>query len=264
MPIIKENDSVWVEYTIPQKYKNMIDKVFLTEFRNQLFRMHEHYYLDSFADEGIPMNTSTSGWFVAFGKTCLLYHKEELLDYWRTLSWYDSDIFDGELADMLVKSKLILDDITKYTEKYLGITDEHIVGCVKCYNLYEDKDCEELSSDDEDYDIYVEDNFTPHICVSCKDGNSIKDIRARLEEKGLLQIVSNELNINNQYLCTCNKCGHIYEIDQGVNPTDNFVCHYCNDKKTEPYKTTDYYRQTLEELDKYKKEHPINEENENS
>ena len=83
---------------------------FLKEFRRQLYRMHEHYSLDLFADEGIPINTSTTGWYASFGKACLLTNNEKLLDYYDKLGWEDSDIFDDELANMMVDKKILLDE----------------------------------------------------------------------------------------------------------------------------------------------------------
>ena len=114
----EEIDNVYVEYFIPEKYKKMCTKDFLEEFRNQLIRIDQYYSLDTFADEGIPINTSTCGWAVALFKACINTNKEELWNYWRTLPWYDSDIFDGELADLLIENNIILDDIDKYAIKY--------------------------------------------------------------------------------------------------------------------------------------------------
>lgn len=199
MPIVEENGSVYVSYTIPEPIKKLITDEFLKEFRNQLFRIHEYYHLGLFADEGIPMNTSTSGWFAAFGKACLLTNNEQLLDYWRTLPWYDSDIFDGELAEMLVERGFILDDLSKVIEEQLGIKES-------------------------------------------------------------------ELRV-------CNDCGKIYAKDMVVEITDTneeeliskYRCLYCQDVKDTTdgnRNATDYYRNILKELDEYKKNHPISNEEE--
>jgi len=199
MPIVEENDSVYVSYTIPEPIKKLITDEFLKEFRNQLFRIHEYYHLGLFADEGIPMNTSTSGWFAAFGKACLLTNNEQLLDYWRTLPWYDSDIFDGELAEMLVERGFILDDLSKVIEEQLGIKES-------------------------------------------------------------------ELRV-------CNDCGKIYAKDMVIEITDTneeeliskYRCLYCQDVKDTTdgnRNATDYYRNILKELDEYKKNHPISNEEE--
>lgn len=140
-----------MKYKIPEHIMTLITYDFLKEFRNQLFRIHEHYSLDTFADFGIPSNTSTGGWYAAFGKACLLTGKEELFDYWRSLAWYDSDIFDGELADMLVQKKLILDDSDKVLAKLLNINQDDVVYCCNCGKFYAKDMVIEIDESDEDF-----------------------------------------------------------------------------------------------------------------
>lgn len=196
MPIVGNGNNVHIEYTMPEQIKSTITDDFLKEFRNQLFRIHKEYSLDLFADQGIPMNTSTGGWAAAFGKTCLITHNEELLDYWRTLPWYDSDLFDDELADMLVERKLILDDSVKVIGQLLGINPDDIAECCDCGKLYTKDMVSVLTEDDDEYD----EEYTKYRCFHCED----------------------------------------YK-----NRTDK------------EYETTDYYRNILEELEEYKKTHPI-------
>jgi len=169
MPIVKDGDGVCIEYTIPQDIKNLITDDFLKEFRNQLFRIHKYYSLGIFAEDGIPMNTSTSGWFAAFGKACLLTHKEVLLDYWRTLPWYDSDIFDGELAEMLIERGFILGDLSKVIEEQLGIKEDDLRVCCDCGRLYS-KDMVVKRLDNE-----VDACISDYRCLHCQDVKETKD-----------------------------------------------------------------------------------------
>lgn len=171
MPIVGEGNDVHVAYTIPEHIRNLVTDDFLKEFRNQLFRIHDYYSLDLYADRGIPMNTSTIGWFAAFGKACLVTHKEEILDYWRTLPWYDSDIFDGELADMLVERKIILDDSSKAIGELLGIEPDDIVKCCDCGKVYTKEMVSVITEDDEDY----EEDWTQYRCFYCQDVKNLKD-----------------------------------------------------------------------------------------
>lgn len=136
MPIVKTGNNVRIEYSIPEHIKTLITDDFLKEFRNQLFRIHENYSLDTFAENGIPVNTSTSGWFAAFGKACLLTKNEELFNYRRTLPWYDSDIFDGDLAEMLIDRKFILGDLSKIIEEKLGIKEDDLAVCNDCGKIF--------------------------------------------------------------------------------------------------------------------------------
>ena len=199
MPIVGEGNDVHIEYTIPKDIKDLITYDFLKEFRNQLFRIHEHYSLETFADFGIPINTSTGGWYAALGKACLLTNKEKVFNYWRTLPWYDSDIFDGELAEMLINNKLILDDSSKVLGQLLNIDSDDIVYCSCCGKLYtKDMVVADIEYDDED-------SWTEYKCLYCKD-------------------LENRTN--------------------------------------KEFGTTDYYRNILDELNEYKKNHPIDNEQE--
>ena len=152
-----------MKYKIPEHIMTLITYDFLKEFRNQLFRIHEHYSLDTFADFGIPTNTSTGGWYAAFGKACLLTHKEELFDYWRSLAWYDSDIFDEELAEMMVEKKLILDDSYKIIGQQLNIDPNEIVCCNDCGKFYTKDMVVKIDNEDEDYLISL------YRCLYCQD-----------------------------------------------------------------------------------------------
>lgn len=163
MPILGEGEDVYVEYTIPQEVKNLITREFLTEFRNQLFRIHEYWSLDTFAEEGIPMNTSTSGWHSAFGKACILTKNNELYKYHRSLEWYDSDIFDGELAEMLITEKLILGDLSKVIEEQLGIKEDDLRYCCDCGKLYTDDMVIKLPEDQWDRIVSY------YRCLHCED-----------------------------------------------------------------------------------------------
>lgn len=202
MPIVINGDGV--KYTIPRDIKNLITDDFLKEFRNQLFRIHEYYSLETFAEDGIPMNTSTSGWFAAFGNACLLTNKEVLLDYWRTLPWYDSDIFDGELADMLIERGFILGDLSSVIEQQLGIKHDDLRVCYDCGKLYAKDMVIEITDEDEDEDELFG-RYSRYRCFHCQDVKETKDGNRN---------------------------------------------------------ATDYYRSILKELDEYKTNHPIDNEDE--
>lgn len=161
-----QNVENFLEYTMPEDIKNLITDDFLKEFRNQLFRIHEYYGLEDFAEYGIPMNTSTGGWYAAFGKACLLTHKEVLFDYWQTLPWYDSDIFDGELADMLVDRGFILGCLDKIIEQQLGIKADDLRVCDDCGKLYSKDMVVEIT------DINNDELTSNYRCFHCQD---IKD-----------------------------------------------------------------------------------------
>ncbi len=159
MPIVGEDSNVYIEYTMPKYIRELITDDFLKAFRNQLFRILKYCSLDSFADEGIPLDTPTSGWVAAFGKACLLTNKEQLLDYWRALPWYDIDIFAGELADMLVERRFILGDSGKVIGNLLNINPDEIVRCCDCGRYY----TKDMTT------VFMEDDLTQYRCLFCQD-----------------------------------------------------------------------------------------------
>ena len=159
MPIVGEDNNVYIEYTMPKYIRELITDDFLKEFRNQLFRILKYCSLDSFADEGIPLDTPTSGWGAAFGKACLITNSEQLLDYWRTLPWYDIDIFAGELADMLVERRFILGDSGKVIGNLLNINPDEIVRCCDCGRYY----TKDMTT------VFMEDDLTQYRCLFCQD-----------------------------------------------------------------------------------------------
>lgn len=169
MPIVGNGNDVHIEYHIPDNIKELITYDFLKEFRNQLIRIHHYWSIDTFAEEGIPMNTSTGGWAAALGKACIITNNRKLYNYWKTLPWYDSDIFDGELAEMLIDRHLILGDLSKVIEEQLGIKEDELRGCCDCGKLYT-SDMVIILSEEE-----AEDEISMYRCLCCNDIKNTND-----------------------------------------------------------------------------------------
>lgn len=241
-----------MRYTIPEKYKTMCTDNFLKEFRRQLYRMHEHYSLDLFADEGIPINTSTTGWYASFGKACLLTNNEKLLDYYDKLGWEDSDIFDDELTNMMVDKKILLDEIDKYAIKNNIIQNtSDSLYCCKCGQMFVKKDMLILPPEDEEYEWYKSDNYIPYACKKClKINPTIQSISEKLANKygSFTNFLSKELNLDEKDVCRCSKCGGYYTKDMGI-LEDNFICDYCNDQSgNDEFASTNYFTKTYKEV----------------
>ena len=169
---------------------------------------------------------------------------------------------------MLVDNHIILDTIDKYAIDYHIVNNENkILYCVKCYDYFTKDDMDELSKDDEDYDLYAEDGYIPHLCKKCSENKEVKSIANKLYESinksnyNIYDFISKELNIPNNKLCTCSKCKNVYTIDMGISSKNKFICHFCNDlAKNDKYKSaTDYYRSLCYEKDQYDKENKSNE-----
>lgn len=117
-------------YTIPVRIKEMMTYGFLKEFRNQLFTMFD-FSLDTYADiiQGVE---STAGWANALQDACCNTDKEFIWNYWNDLEWYDSDMFDSELCDMLIEKHLILPTLDDILKNYLNVKPEDFRVCDYC------------------------------------------------------------------------------------------------------------------------------------
>ena len=137
MPIVGEGESVHIEYEIPKEIKEKIPDYFYYAMAGELVSVFGPYilqhppagYYDEENDEWVEdgeedyydLDTSTGGWCEAFYATCKKLDMQWLYDYWRTLAWYDSDIFDGEIEDEIIK---------RFCEK------DHLADHANCYYKY--------------------------------------------------------------------------------------------------------------------------------
>lgn len=252
MPIVGKCGNIKVEYFIPYDIINMIDKQFLEQFRNELLRIFKDWSIDSFEDDGIPMNTNTIGWNAAFSNTCIVLHKESIYSYYRGLTWYDADAFDGIIADMMVEQKVILDFMEKYIEKYLGIKVDSIKGCCDCKKYYLPEEVILLP------DCESKELFSRYRCKHCQEKKDKKilntkeyndDIFSKLKPF-IKDILINELGINKEVIVECKNCHKLFLKNIGIETKEGFLCHYCNDHNHSEEKLlnlTDYYRHCLKE-----------------
>lgn len=94
------------EYKIPQEIKAEFTKDFMTYFLARLaivFDLEE----PMLCVEYLLNLESTVGWGKSFKYACQKYNLEYVWVYYDKLEWYDSDLFDGELGDLLVDYGLI-------------------------------------------------------------------------------------------------------------------------------------------------------------
>ena len=123
MAIVEEAGTVFVKYEIPEEIDKQIPLYFYYALAGELVSimgpdiMHKislykcdedfNYILNEdgsyiIEDEYYDLNSSTGGWYEAFNATCNKLNMKWLLEYWNTLEWYDSDIFDGIIEDRVV------------------------------------------------------------------------------------------------------------------------------------------------------------------
>ena len=98
--------------TIPDEIKSKIPDYFYIAFGGELVSL---FGLDIFdpideRDEineaalcGLDFLEGTSGWSAALWMTCKKLDMDWLWDYWDSLEWYDSDMFDGEIGDKVIE-----------------------------------------------------------------------------------------------------------------------------------------------------------------
>ena len=68
----------------------------------ELSSNEKYDYVDQI-DLILCMQGGTGGWAEAFKQTCKKLSMLWLWDYYRSLEWYDSDLFDGEIADGIIE-----------------------------------------------------------------------------------------------------------------------------------------------------------------
>ena len=187
MPIVGDKNNLHVEYTMPEHIKNLVTDDFLKEFRKQLFRIFKELSLETFADYGAPYLASTSGYVAAFGKACLITKNEELFNYWRALPCYDSDIFDGEITDMLIERRFVLDDLSEIIKEKLGLKVEDTAVCNDCGRLYTKDMVIEIKNPEE---IFI----SEYRCLRCED---VKETKA--DSKNVTNYYLNVLNELDEY-----------------------------------------------------------------
>ena len=139
MSIVGKGDAVYVEYEIPQEIDSKIPEYFYFAMAGELCSIYGPHIFDKveyaeYDEEGneLPvddnevnlicepsddgalcyynLDSGTGGWYEAFKATCRKLNMEWLFDYWKTLEWYDSDIFDGIIENRIVEKFVKCED----------------------------------------------------------------------------------------------------------------------------------------------------------
>lgn len=94
----------FAEYTIPDEIKAKIPPCFPIAFAGELCSIFGPTILAKDKDGvyGLSYASGTAGWVEAFKAACRKLGLTWLLDYYRSLAWYDSDLFDGEMEGKIV------------------------------------------------------------------------------------------------------------------------------------------------------------------
>lgn len=114
MPI---RDDLTFEYEMPVEVKQCFTREFMTDFREKVIDVFKQndirkgrtpycYEKTTYYAWWMHM-AGTSGFHDAFIDICGKYGLNHVVDYVRQLPWYDSDLFEGELAGLLVQFGLV-------------------------------------------------------------------------------------------------------------------------------------------------------------
>lgn len=108
MPIIRNGDGTYVEYRIPEELQSKIPDYFYTAMAGELISVYgweksKDMFFSEEENECINLDSGTVLWAQAFKAACQKLNMSWLFQYYETLPWYDSDIFDGIIEDEICR-----------------------------------------------------------------------------------------------------------------------------------------------------------------
>lgn len=105
-----------MDYKIPEEILSKIPQYFWPAFTGELISTFGLWIFDKegnyYALNGV---SGTIGWNVALRMTCKKLEMKWLFDYYDKLEWWQSDMFDGEFEDLLIKNFVEVEDKPGYT-----------------------------------------------------------------------------------------------------------------------------------------------------
>lgn len=93
------------EYKIPADIKKRIPEYFYYALGGEYVSIHGKDALirDENGFSALDYCSSTAGYVEALRATCQKLDMNWLFEYWNQLPWYQSDLFDGEIADEVMR-----------------------------------------------------------------------------------------------------------------------------------------------------------------
>ena len=102
---------------IPEEIENRIPEYFYIAMAGELCSIFGYTVFEKYTDPDDPedegyydLDSSTGGWYEAFKATCNKLNMSWLLDYYKTLEWYDSDMFDGIIENRIITNFIMAKD----------------------------------------------------------------------------------------------------------------------------------------------------------
>ena len=93
------------EYKIPDEIKSRIPEYFYYALGGEYVSISVKSALmpDEDGFSMLDYCSSTAGYVEALRATCRKLNMDWLMEYWDSLEWFDSDVFDGEISDEVAK-----------------------------------------------------------------------------------------------------------------------------------------------------------------
>lgn len=232
MPITNEGTVV---YKMPKEIKDVITPAFCIQFMKELHHVWG-FSLEDFDYDSVSFCEGTGGWFESLTSTCRKTNNDKLIKYYNSLDWYDSDLFDAELTEMLVNYKLLLP--TTYTDeiaRQLKIDSNDLGVCNECGKTYLKKDMVDNEKDEDEC-------LSMYVCKNCKHIENVKEV-----DFDKVRTIHEILGLSEKDYFLCKKCGKYHN----TNHKGKEFCLYCEDKKIPETNVNNYYREQCSENEKY-------------
>ncbi|MEY8573214.1 hypothetical protein AALD01_02215 [Oscillospiraceae bacterium 21-37] len=116
------NEFEMLNYRISDNIKSRIPEYFYFAFGGEFVSIFGKAALvrDEDGLTSLNYNTGTTGYVVALQMACKKLDVEWLFDYYRQLPWYQSDLFDSELADEVISRFDMEDNANPYYQFLLN------------------------------------------------------------------------------------------------------------------------------------------------
>lgn len=227
MPIMTD---LSIEYSMPAEIKLLITHGFCVQFLKEL-HMIWGISLHDFSYTSLGYCEGTSGWNEAFVTTCRKLNKPEIYQYYASLPWYDSDLFDAELTEMLVTQKLIMPTLEKdEITRQLGIQSDDIEECEGCYQYFYKTDLHSLQDELDAFE-------NKYLCKQCMNEKTLTPLNW-----DKIRAIHEVLGKTEADYFICEKCGNAhYNTHKG-----NQYCLHCEQTKVPNTNINEYYRDNLE------------------
>lgn len=102
-----------MDYKIPEDIITKIPQYFWPAFAGELVSTLGMvvFQKDEYGQYGLNFVSGTFGWNAALRMTCKKLNMKWLFGYYDKLEWWESDMFDGEFEDLLIKNFVEAEDL---------------------------------------------------------------------------------------------------------------------------------------------------------